>query len=358
MVSVYTLLPAFFAGIVIGAIASMIFGRLFRRASAPTTTEVASSHDQEQQHKDREIEVDRLVRSIYELTSHVDSQVGQHSQKVSEITNTLSGTDSPDGESDQILVAGKMLLQANEKLQSDLEEAKQEIQRQREQLNSTIAESQTDPLTGLANRRALDMELSHAFAQRRRDKSNLSVLIIDIDHFKKINDQYGHMVGDQLLKCFARCLKNTLRETDFVARFGGEEFVVILKKTPLEDAFKAAERVRSIVAANPHKVGDFEIKVTASFGVKEAGEGETEAFVLQKADEALYAAKKGGRNCCFYHDGQTCQQFEYEAETEQPLAADPKSATVGGSVAVAPENLAKSSKKSVGAVNADKSVQL
>ena len=156
---------------------------------------------------------------------------------------------------------------------ADLEEAKTEIQRQRDQMNSHIRESRTDQLTGLSNRRALDLEMDRVFAQRGRDGSTFSVVIMDIDHFKRVNDHYGHMVGDQLLKCFSRCLTNTFRETDFVARFGGEEFVAVLPKTTLDAAAKAAERVRSVIETTLHKVGDVEIKMSAVDCVKEIGEG-------------------------------------------------------------------------------------
>ena len=139
--------------------------------------------------------IDSLLHSLFDLTSQVEVQVGQHSLRINEITDSF---ESP-GEigSAVILVAGKMLISANQKLQSDLEEAKQEIQRQRDLMSSCVQESRTDALTCIPNRRALDHELVRAFAERRRNRTAFSVLIIDVDHFKRVNDQYGHMVGDQ-----------------------------------------------------------------------------------------------------------------------------------------------------------------
>ena len=134
-------------------------------------------------------------------------------------------------------------------------------------------------------------------------------MIIDIDHFKRINDQYGHLVGDQLLKCFSRCLMDTFRECDFVARFGGEEFIAILPKTPLPEALKAAERIRCAIVESRFKVGDLDIQITASLGVKEVQDQETDAELLERADVALYAAKTSGRNRCYYHDGASCYHF-------------------------------------------------
>ena len=143
-------------------------------------------------------------------------------------------------------------------------------------------------------------------------------MIIDIDYFKRFNDRYGHLVGDQLLKCFARCLTNTFRETDFVARFGGEEFVAILPNTSLEDAFNTAERVRDLIEISRYKVGDLDLQLTASIGIKEVECGEIDEELIQRADEALYAAKNGGRNRCCYHDGTTLRFFfpELADETE------------------------------------------
>jgi diguanylate cyclase len=193
-----------------------------------------------------------------------------------------------------VLAAGKLLVSANQKLQADLEEAKNEIQRQREQADACLLESRTDALTNLANRRAFDLEISRAVNQRLHNGHAFSLIMIDIDHFKRINDQYGHMVGDQLLKGVARCVSGSLRDCDFVARYGGEEFVVIMPKTHLQDALKAAERVRGAIVENRFHVGDLQIEVSASLGVKEVDASEAEAQIIEKADAAMYAAKKGG----------------------------------------------------------------
>ena len=111
---------------------------------------------------------------------------------------------------------------------------------------------------------------------------------------------------------------NTFRESDFVARYGGEEFVAILPNTFLEEGCKTAERIRHVLATTPHKAGDLELRITASIGVKEVQDHETDAEFLQKADKALYAAKNGGRNCICYHDGTSCQRYVPTAESVIP----------------------------------------
>lgn len=245
--------------------------------------------------------VDLLVSSLYELTSYVNSQVTEHSQRVGEITDSLNTAGQVGSE--VMLDAGRSLLDVNQRLQADLQEAKQELKDQRDLIASCMQESLTDPLTGVANRRAFDRELNRMLSVRRRKNTTFSIMILDIDYFKKVNDRYGHMVGDQLLKSFTRSLIETCRESDFIARFGGEEFVVIMPQSPLEEACKAADRVRQVIAQTRHSIGEVELKVTASVGVKEVQNTETDAELLDKVDKALYAAKHAGRNCCYYHDG-------------------------------------------------------
>jgi len=200
--------------------------------------------------------------------------------------------------------------------------------------------------------------MDRLFAQRRRDGSTFCVVIMDIDHFKRVNDHYGHMVGDRLLKCFSRCLVNTFRETDFVARFGGEEFIAVLPRTTLDAAAKAAERVRNVIETALHRVGDVEIKMSASIGVKEIGEGETWEEILQKADAALYAAKNGGRNQSFYHDGNQCLKIVLAPDTiAKDAASDQTERYSQELVSMVPESSARVSKKSSSLGNVDKNVQ-
>lgn len=293
---------------VIGSALTIAFRCVFTRpVNVSVSGEGLSEQDQNEQ-KQSERRIELLANSLYELTSHVDLQVGQHCLRVNEITDKLE-TPGEIG-SALVLVAGKMLVNANQRLQTDLEDAKKEIQRQREMMTSCMQESRMDALTAIPNRRAFDYEIVRVFADRRRNGTTFCLLILDIDHFKRINDQYGHMVGDQLLKSFSRCLTSTFRESDFVARFGGEEFIAILPKTPLEDACRAADRIRQVIASGRHRVGDLELQVTASIGVKEVEDHETDAELLQRADKSLYAAKNGGRNWVYYYQNGSCFRFE------------------------------------------------
>lgn len=156
----------------------------------------------------------------------------------------------------------------------------------------------TDDLTGLYNHRYLSAHLDTAIRRAIATGKPLSILMLDIDYFKKANDNYGHAVGDLVLKEFARRVGRSIREFDTAARYGGEEFVVVMPECDSDVATKVAERLRGLVADNPFEVGgDEELNVTVSIGVSWLrGERDTPNTVLARADEALYAAKRAGRN--------------------------------------------------------------
>ena len=169
-----------------------------------------------------------------------------------------------------------------------------EIRQQSTQLMS-FTEVRTDPLTGVSNRRALDESLDNLFALLQRYKQAFSIAIFDIDHFKRINDERGHMHGDRMLQRFARLLDEAVRDTDIVARYGGEEFVVIMPHTDLEAASIFGERVRKLVRE--------QLPLTTSAGLAQAREDDTPQSLIVRADSALYSAKGAGRDQVFLHDG-------------------------------------------------------
>jgi len=167
----------------------------------------------------------------------------------------------------------------------------------RNRLEESVELAATDALTGLFNRRYMEghvRTLMHSAHQSRRP---LSMLIADIDHFKQVNDLYGHDAGDAVLREFALRLRRSTRVNDLPCRLGGEEFVVLMPDTAIARAFQVAERLRAAVAAEPFEVGGREIRITASVGVSAIAVGtDTPESVLKRADQALYAAKREGRN--------------------------------------------------------------
>jgi diguanylate cyclase (GGDEF)-like protein len=156
-----------------------------------------------------------------------------------------------------------------------------------------------DPLTGLYNLRHFRQQLSRQLVFAIRQKTPLSLIILDLDHFKRVNDRYGHAVGDEVLVGVARALEEHQRSGDIPARIGGEEFALLLPFADEPAAAAAAERLRQAIADVEFSVpGDTAFRVTASFGVacRLPGDGESSVDLLEKADRAMYAAKTRGRN--------------------------------------------------------------
>jgi len=156
-----------------------------------------------------------------------------------------------------------------------------------------------DGLTEIHNKRYLLEFLDRELARSQRYQRPLSLVLFDIDHFKQVNDDLGHLAGDAVLRELAGRLKETVRKEELFARYGGEEFVVVLTETPCEDAVTFAERLREAVAAHPFAYASVTFPVTISIGVagRIAVEGFTPQELIQRADKAMYRAKHAGRNC-------------------------------------------------------------
>jgi len=175
-------------------------------------------------------------------------------------------------------------------------EIEQQKARLRHQAEEFARQAREDALTGISNRRAFDEALSREFARAKRNDAPLSIAIVDLDHFKQVNDRFSHAVGDVVLKRVAARLKADSRGFDVVARWGGEEFALLLPETTLEAALATGERLRQGVMAIDFSDIDPTLGITASFGMAEAAGADTHHRLLLQADEALYRAKANGRN--------------------------------------------------------------
>jgi two-component system cell cycle response regulator len=168
-----------------------------------------------------------------------------------------------------------------------------------ERVNKNLAELATiDGLTQLVNRRVLDVRLSEELSRAKRYKHPLTCMLVDVDHFKAVNDSYGHQVGDRVLIEVAFAIKQSLRATDVIGRYGGEEFMVLAPETPIAAARVVAERIRAAITKRTFEKADEGLpSVTASIGVASTEiEAKSEDDLVKRADEALYRAKHEGRN--------------------------------------------------------------
>lgn len=181
-----------------------------------------------------------------------------------------------------------------EKIYLEIERKQDEILKMNDEL---LKLSNTDKLTAIPNRRFFQEELERHMERYSRKGTVFSLLMVDIDHFKKVNDTYGHLVGDSVLIQLAEVLTEEVRSEDRVARLGGEEFVVILPQTDAEEAIEQARRLNKVVGNTKWETID---RLTVSIGVSTFSESDTESTILNSADQALYQAKASGRNCSIH----------------------------------------------------------
>ncbi len=185
----------------------------------------------------------------------------------------------------------------------------------------------TDGLTELFNHRFFQDELARHFSESARYERPLSLALIDLDFFKKINDTYGHAVGDQVLKTVARIFAESIRDSDLAARYGGEEFAVIMPETEMKDALTFAEKIRALVEQTPVVTDQGEVRATVSIGVSSAPHPDiaTPKGLIEDADDSLYRAKEGGRNRVMAERRKRERQFPPRSTPEE--SGRPKGAT-------------------------------
>jgi diguanylate cyclase len=176
----------------------------------------------------------------------------------------------------------KAMEEANLNAQRDIEKQKQK--------------AMTDPLTGLPNREAWEIKSAEESARSERYGNSLCIAVADVDYFKRINDTYGHLAGDKVLKIIASQLRKSIRESDYLARYGGEEFVILLPETNIQEAEIALNNVRKVVSECPFHFKGEPVQITMSFGIAEYGKQSSVNAVFSTADKALYQAKENGRN--------------------------------------------------------------
>jgi diguanylate cyclase len=288
-------------GYVLGCLGAVGGLSLFRKAE--TESSAAAGPDPTAQSSE-------FLARLQELATNVQDLAGKHSTRVGEITEDLTAATAGNSDPAAVLAAATALIKANRQLEEELATTKHEIELQQQQLESTMAVARTDPLTSIPNRRAYDDALVEHFERFKQKGTSLCLLMLDVDHFKKFNDHHGHQAGDEVLRGVAQVLKDTMRETDVVARYGGEEFCVLLPATTVDEAKVAAERVRHAVGQARFDFEGAELQVTVSVGLASVLDCDSHDTLVRRADEALYEAKKNGRNRSYFHNGTSTEPIE------------------------------------------------
>ena len=257
-------------------------------------------------------------KRLHELAAELNREVAGFSGETARFGSSLSEaqervTGAPTGERirsivDVMVAETRRMAEQALRVEGNLRASMDQIEGLRRDLQTAWSEARTDGLTGIANRKHFDQSLRLAAAQALEQGSAACLLLADIDHFKRFNDVYGHVLGDQVLRLVASLLKHNVKGQDLVARYGGEEFGVILPLTRLADATKLADRLRELVASKRVQLkerGQMLGQVTLSIGVAEFRGGEPCADWIARADAALYAAKRSGRNRVVAAEGPT-----------------------------------------------------
>ena len=266
----------------------------------------------------------RVIGEIDDVMTLIQSALGM-TESFGETLDGASRTLSAASDRNQVKAVIESLVQStrdaketNMALEARLTHSRREINNLQHSLEAIRAESLTDPLTGLGNRKFFDRALVAAIEQALKQAEPMSLLMLDIDHFKSFNDNYGHLTGDQVLRLVGMSLKQTIKGQDITARYGGEEFAVVLPNTPLRQALTVADHLRRAVMSKELKkksTGEILGRVTISVGVSMLQPGDDMDALIGRADACLYAAKRNGRNRVI------CElDPEYSADSQSQVA--------------------------------------
>jgi diguanylate cyclase len=264
----------------------------------------------------------KVVDKIDHVMAVIDAAVGtasKHHESLADMSDQLGHAE--DRESIRGIVQGlvatvKNMEESNRTLESKLSASKQEIAELQHNLESVRTESLTDPLTTLANRKCFDEMLVKAVAEANERDEPLSLIMTDIDHFKRFNDSYGHLTGDQVLRLVALAVKQNVKGLDLAARYGGEEFAIILPDTTLRAATTVADYIRRAVMGKElmkRSTREHLGRMTISAGVATLHRGDTPQSLIERTDTCLYAAKRNGRNSVVCEtDPEVCPVIEMQ----------------------------------------------
>lgn len=259
-----------------------------------------------------------VAEKVRALSKRIAADVDEHQSRVQQANLALTDGDAV-SDPDAIVSVVTQLIQANQTMQNQLQEAQQRIQDQAAQIQTAEERAVTDALTSIRNRRAFDDFLEKCYADRHDSPSTL--MLLDVDHFKNFNDQFGHLAGDEVLRNVASILEARLGEMGLVARYGGEEFAVIFENCKMEACQGAVELARRIIGEREIDFEGQRLSVTASLGLAQVDVNESLEGWVERVDQGLYKAKEMGRNRGYWMDGTEPQPL-LEADTGADTSAE------------------------------------
>ena len=238
------------------------------------------------------LEAVETIRAMMESSGNFDVSIGDFTEKI-QAAETIQEILKV---KDYLVIEMQKVREHSHTLHDELEKHRTATETLSKKLEESEARALVDALTNVLNRNAYNLKIGELVHEYKRYKEEWALLVLDIDHFKKFNDTYGHKTGDKVLKSVAATVSNSIRVSDHIFRYGGEEFVVILSRINKETTKTLSEKIRREVERDYFVDGDNELKVTMSIGAAIITPEDTEASLFERADKALYQAKQNGRN--------------------------------------------------------------
>lgn len=296
---------AFVLGI---AVAVLVLRSAQIKGEASTPGETPPDADGQELDKEREL-LEKSTRSMREIlvglalaVKNLEGAASNSNSKLTTVRNTLNTMSLPAdiGKCQELILAEvDKVIRTNTELRGELGKAQEQLARQKQLIDSLQIAATTDRLTKVGNRASFEDFFRAAYERFKLGGAPFSLIMLDVDHFKRINDEHGHIIGDRVLEALADKLRVCLRATDFIARYGGEEFAVILEKSSLSESIHVAENLRDSVETTVFRVEGKHLRLTVSMGCASAERGDNTKDIIARADEELYKAKRYGRNVVF-----------------------------------------------------------
>jgi diguanylate cyclase len=297
-----------------------------------------------QTHESRKLKAERestltALLNLMQSTNQLNVDVDEHNSALESAQQELQTLASRDetGSLQEVLMSNiTRVVKSNRRLENDLVVSRFKLESQAQELDRTRQEARTDALCDIGNRKAVDERLQFMISRYHTDRSSFGLMLIDVDHFKRINDTFGHNAGDEVLSSIALALKECVRPDDFVGRLGGDEFVIMLDGVGAENAKMVAARIRSTIELHDFSVDENgqSTVVTLSMGLAVVGPNDDHETLYERADQALYRSKDLGRN-------RLCTLLE-DPDADSDLSADDDSLAQTRSLGATPKGASES----------------